>query len=130
MVLNLRIAASIKDRTAKDIWFAVLFFPAEIYLWERMGHFVRAWAKFFSKAQTDNWAAQAKAERGAGTAFLMPLVVLVVIVLGLILAWSQQSTAIQSGILSLGWPVLYITTMVMTVFMLRKTLRRHHGFKA
>jgi hypothetical protein len=27
-----------------------------------------------------------------------------------------------------GWPILYITTMVQTVFMLRKALRGHRGF--
>lgn len=127
-LLNLRIACSIKNRTAGDIWFALLFFPAEVYLWIRMGHFIRAWTKFFSKAQTDNWAAQANAERGRGTAFLMPLVTGAVIVGGAMYAWFQQTAAVQSAILSLGWPALYITTMVMTLLMLRKVLRRHRGY--
>lgn len=127
-VLNLRIAYSIKGRTARDIWFALLFFPAEIYLWMRMGHFLRAWAKFFSKAQTDNWAAQAKAERGRGTAFLTPLLAAALVIGGAMYAWFQQTAAVQSAILSLGWPVLYITTMVMTLLMVRKALRRHHGY--
>lgn len=127
-VLNLRIACSIKGRNARDVWFALLFFPAEIYLWIRMGHFIRAWSKFFGKAQTDNWAAQARAERGRGAAFLTPVVVFTVVVGGAMYAWFQQSAGIQSAILSLGWPVLYITTIVMTLFMVRKTLRRHRGF--
>lgn len=127
-VLNLRIAYSIKGRTARDIWFALLFFPAEIYLWMRMGHFLRAWAKFFSQAQTDNWAAQAKAERGRGTAFLTPLLAAALVIGGAMYAWFQQTAAVQSAILSLGWPVLYITTMVMTLLMVRKALRRHHGY--
>lgn len=128
VVLNLRIAMSIKGHTARDILFALLFFPSEIYLWIRMGHFIRAWAKFFSKAQTDNWAAQAKAEGGRGSAFLAPLVVAALIVGGAMYAWFQQPAGVQSAILSLGWPLLYITTMVMTFFMLRKAVRRHHGF--
>lgn len=128
-VLNLRIAASIKGRRPRDIWFALLFFPAEIYLWMRMGHFVRAWAKFFGKAQTDNWAAQAKAEGGRGAAFLTPVLVGAVVISGSMYAWFQQPAAIQSAILSLGWPVLYITTLVMTLFMLRKAVRRHRGFR-
>lgn len=127
-LLNLRIASSIQGRTARDIWFALLFIPAEIYLWMRMGHFLRAWAKFFSKAQTDNWAAQAKAERGRGTAFLTPLLAAALVVGGAMYAWFEQTAAVQSAILSLGWPVLYITTMVMTLLMLRKTVRRHHGY--
>lgn len=127
-LLNLRIALSIKGRGARDIWFALLFFPAEIYLWMRMGHFLRAWAKFFGKAQTDNWAAQAKAERGREAAYLAPLAIGAVVVGGAMYAWFQQSPAIQSGILSLGWPMLYITTLVMTLLMIRKAVRRHHGF--
>lgn len=127
-LLNLRIALSMKNRTARDIWFALLFLPAEIYLWIRMGHFLRAWTKFFGKAQTDNWAAQAKAERGRGTAFLMPLVIGAAVVAAAMYAWFQQTAAVQSAILALGWPALYITTIVMTLLMLRKVLRRQHGY--
>lgn len=94
-----------------------------------MGHFVRAWAKFFTSHQTDNWAAQARAERGAGYAYLMPAVVAVIIGAGLVYAWAQLPVQLQSDILAIGWPVLYITTMVQTAFMLRKALRRHRGFR-
>lgn len=128
IILNLRIAASIRGKSGKDIAFALLAIPAEIYLWLRMGHFVRAWTKFFTSTQTDNWAAQARAERGAGSAHVMPAVVFAIISVGLVAAWLQQPVDLQSAILSVGWPVLYITTMVQTAFMLRKALRRHRGF--
>ncbi len=128
VILNLRIALSIQGKTGKDIAFALLALPAEIYLWLRMGHFVRAWSKFFTSTQTDNWAAQARAERGSGSAYLMPAAVFLVVVAGMIYAWLQLPVGLQSGILSVGWPVLYITTMVQTTFMLRKTLRGHRGF--
>ncbi|WAP50421.1 glycosyltransferase family 2 protein [Arthrobacter sp. ATA002] len=129
VVLNLRIALSVSKRSPRDIAFALLAVPAEIYLWLRMGHFVRAWAKFFTSHQTDNWAAQARAERGAGYAYLMPAVVAVIIGAGLVYAWAQLPVQLQSDILAIGWPVLYITTMVQTAFMLRKALRRHRGFR-
>jgi hypothetical protein len=58
----------------------------------------------------------------------MPAVVFAIISVGLIAAWLQQPVDLQSAILSVGWPVLYITTMVQTAFMLRKALRRHRGF--
>lgn len=128
VILNVRIAMSIKGRTGRDIAFALLVLPAEAYLWLRMGHFVRAWSKFFTSAQTDNWAAQARAERGAGSAYLMPAIVLAVIAGGVVFAWLQMSVDLRSAILSIGWPILYITTMVQTVFMLRKALRGHRGF--
>jgi biofilm PGA synthesis N-glycosyltransferase PgaC len=130
IVLNLRIALSIRGKTGRDIAFALLAIPAEAYLWLRMGHFVRAWSKFFASAQTDNWAAQARAERGAGSAHLMPAIVLAVIAGGMIFAWLQMSVDLRSAILSIGWPILYTTTMVQTVFMLRKALRGHRGFHA
>ena len=64
--LNFRVARSMAFAHKRDYLFGVLLVPAEIYMWIRMGHFVRAWLKFFSSQQTDNWAAQAKAERGKG----------------------------------------------------------------
>ena len=36
--------------------------------------------------------------------------------------------SVQSAILSLGWPILYIATLAQTVFMLRKLVRRHRSF--
>ncbi|MBD7994161.1 glycosyltransferase family 2 protein [Arthrobacter sp. Sa2CUA1] len=129
VILNLRIALSIQNRSARDIAFALFALPAEIYLWLRIGHFVRAWTKFFSRQQTDNWAAQARAERGAGYGFLMPALVALVIAAGLTFAWLNLPSNLQSAVLAIGWPILYITTLVQTTFMLRKALRRHHGFK-
>ena len=78
ILLNVRIAYSMKDRTWRDIAFAALGLPAEIYMWLRAGHFVRAWAKFLSKVKVDNWAEQAKAEHGSGNSYLTPLIVLAV----------------------------------------------------
>ena len=46
--------------------------PAEVYMWLQAGHFVRAWTKFLSRVQVDNWAEQAKAERGSGNSYLVP----------------------------------------------------------
>jgi poly-beta-1,6-N-acetyl-D-glucosamine synthase len=128
MLLNLRLALAMKDKSASDLLYAALFFPAELYMFIRMGHFVSAWAQFLAKSDQDNWAAQANAEKGKGSAYVMPLVVLLAVVSGAIYAWSQQSVGVQSAILSLGWPVLYLATIAQSVFMLRKLVRRHRGF--
>lgn len=128
-LLNLRLALAMKDKSASDLLYAGLAFPAEMYMWIRMGHFVSAWAQFFAKTDQDNWAAQANAEKGKGSAYVMPLVVLVAIVAAATYAWTQQSVEIQSAILSLGWPILYIATIAQTVFMARKLFRRHRGFQ-
>ena len=67
ILLNLRIALSIKDRTWKDVAFAATGIGAEVYMWLKAGHFVRAWTKFLSRVQTDNWAEQAKPNAAPGT---------------------------------------------------------------
>ncbi|XVV10344.1 glycosyltransferase family 2 protein [Actinoplanes sp. CA-131856] len=127
-LLNLRLALSMKDKSASDILYAALALPAELYMWIRMGHFVSAWTQFLAKTDKDNWAAQANAEKGKGSAYVMPLVVLLAVLGGATYAWSQQSVSVQSAILSLGWPILYIATIAQTVFMMRKLFRRHRGF--
>ncbi|GIM88345.1 glycosyltransferase family 2 protein [Paractinoplanes toevensis] len=128
MLLNFRLALAMKDKSASDLLYAFLIIPAELYMWIRMGHFVSAWTQFLAQSDKDNWAAQANAEKGKGSAYVMPLVVLFAILAGGIYAWSQQSVGVQSAILSLGWPILYIATIAQTVFMLRKLVRRHRGF--
>jgi biofilm PGA synthesis N-glycosyltransferase PgaC len=127
-LLNLRIAASMHDKSASDIFYALLLAPAELYMWIRMGHFMTAWVQFFARVEKDNWAAQAAAERGRGSAYVMPAVCAVATFVVLIVAWSQQSVAIQSAILSIGWPVLYLVTVLQTLFMIKKLVRRQRGF--
>ncbi|WP_306204042.1 glycosyltransferase family 2 protein [Actinoplanes sp. RD1] len=127
-LLNLRLALAMKDKSASDLLYAALIVPAELYMWIRMGHFVSAWTQFLAQTDKDNWAAQANAEKGKGSAYVMPLVVLIAVLGGAIYAWTQQSVAVQSAILSLGWPILYLATIAQTVFMLRKLVRRHRGF--
>ncbi len=128
VLLNLRIAWSMKNRNWRDVVFAGTGVPAEIYMWLRAGHFLRAWAKFLSRVQTDNWAAQAKAERGSGNSHLVPLAVVLVSFVVVGWTWFQLPTLIQTSILWLGWPVLYVVTIAQTVVMIGKLLRRQRGF--
>ncbi len=129
ILLNVRIAMSMKERTWKDMFFAGSGIGAEVYMWLRAGHFVRAWVKFLSKVQTDNWAEQAKAERGSGNSHLVPLIVLGVSFTVLGWTWFQLPALIQSSILWLGWPVLYVVTIAQTIVMFAKLIRRQHGYK-
>jgi len=129
ILLNVRIAFSMKNRNARDVLFAATGIPAEIYMWLRAGHFVRAWAKFLSRVKVDNWAEQAKAERGSGKAYLTPLIVLGVSFLVLGYTWFQLPILIQTSILWLGWPVLYVVTIAQTVVMISKLFRRQRGYK-
>lgn len=129
ILLNVRIAMSIKDRSWQDVLFAASGIGAEVYMWLRAGHFVRAWVKFLSKVQTDNWAEQAKAERGSGTSHLVPLIVLGVSFVVLGWTWFELPALIQSSILWLGWPVLYVVTIAQTIVMFAKLIRRQHGYR-
>jgi hypothetical protein len=117
-----------RDKGPSDVLYAALFLPAEAYMWIRMGHFLTAWAQFFGRVEKDNWAAQAAAERGRGKAYIMPAIFAVAVFGVLIFAWSRQSIDVKSTILSVGWPVLYVVTILQTVFMLKKLFRRQRGF--
>jgi len=129
ILLNFRTAMSMKSRTWKDIVFAIGFLPAEIYMWVRIGHFVRAWTKFASNKQVDNWAEQAKAERGSGNAHLVPLLVGLAAAAAMVFIWMQLPIVIQSTILWIGWPILGVTTVLQTLTMFFTLIKRHRGYK-
>lgn len=129
ILLNLRIALSMKKRNVRDILFAVLVFPAEFYMWIRMGHFIRAWSKFASNKKVDNWAEQAKAERGSGNAHLAPLLFVLAAIIAIVAAWTQLSPVVQSTILWAGWPVLGVITVLQTLSMFGKLIRRQRGYR-
>jgi poly-beta-1,6-N-acetyl-D-glucosamine synthase len=127
-LLNLRLAMAMHDKSAADLLYAGTVVGAELYMWVRMGHFLTAWTQFFARVEKDNWAAQASAEKGRGSAYVFPAIIAAVVFVVLIFAWGQQTIYVQAAILSIGWPVLYLITVIQTLFMLRKMLRRHRGF--
>ncbi|MCM0621324.1 glycosyltransferase family 2 protein [Nocardioides bruguierae] len=130
--LNFRVAHSMEFRNRRDYLFVLLVFPAELYMVIRMGHFVRAWWKFFSQQQTDNWAAQAKAERGKGVAWLYPFA----LVAGLWLAawggwqYGPLTPDLKSDVLFVGWRLLGVITVLQTVWMIIKATKRYRGYTA
>ncbi|WP_230487021.1 glycosyltransferase family 2 protein [Nocardioides anomalus] len=128
--LNYRVARSMAFANRKDYVFALTFAPAEVYMWIRMGHFVRAWVKFFSRTQTDNWAAQAKAERGKGSSYLYPFLALLVFLAAAAAIWLQLPVGVRSDTLAVCWPILGILTVLQTAWMSLKALRRYRGYKA
>ncbi|OZD31249.1 glycosyl transferase [Rhodococcus sp. 06-1477-1B] len=129
MLLNLRIARTMKNVNRTDVLFAVLFFPAEVFMWIRISHFVRSWTRFLSRKKVDNWAMQAKAERGGGLGHWTPMVVLVAVAIALAVIWVMVGPMVQSSILWIGWPIVGVVTVLQTLLMFSKLVRRHHGFK-
>lgn len=130
--LNFRVARSMQFANRRDYLFVLLVFPAELYMVTRMGHFVRAWWKFFSHQQTDNWAAQAKAERGKGSAWLYPFVLVSVLLAALfsVWHWGPVPADLKSDVLYVGWRLLGVITVLQTAWMIIKASKRYKGFKA
>ena len=129
MLLNLRIARTMKACNTRDVLFAVLFFPAEIFMWIRLGHFLRSWSRFLSKKKVDNWAMQAKAESGrGGLGYWTPLILLVIVLAAMAVIWNLIGPIAQSSILWVGWPIVGVVTVLQTVLMLSKLFRRQNGY--
>ncbi|MFZ8758306.1 glycosyltransferase family 2 protein [Microbacterium sp. HMH0099] len=129
MLLNLRIARTMLNVNRTDVLFAILFFPAEIFMWIRISHFVRSWTRFLSRKKVDNWAMQAKAERGGGLGHWTPMIVLIAVAIALAVIWVMVGPMVQSSILWIGWPIVGVVTVLQTLLMFSKLVRRHHGFK-
>lgn len=130
MMLNLRMALTIKNHDTRDVLFAVLLLPAEAYMWIRLSHFVRSWSRFLSRKKVDNWAMQAKAERGGGLGHWTPLIILIAILAAMAVIWTFFiPTVVQSTILWIGWPIVGAVTVLQTLGMFMKLFRRQHGYK-
>ncbi|MFT4051565.1 MAG: glycosyltransferase family 2 protein [Microbacterium sp.] len=129
VLLNLRIASSMKERDANDVLFAVLIVPAEVYMWVRISHFLRSWARFLSHKKVDNWALQAKAERGGGNGHWVPLLIVLAVAVAVTVVWTMLPVMLQSTILWIGWPIVGVITVTQTLSMFLKLIRRQHGYK-
>lgn len=130
ILLNLRTALSMHDRSAKDVAFALLFLPGELYMWLKLGHFIRSWAKFLSRQEVDNWGAQAAAERGkANNAYLQPVLYLAVFFGLLTLTWTQLPLLVKEIALWFAWPTLAVLAGMQTLGMAFKLLRKQKGYR-
>ncbi|QEW04751.1 glycosyltransferase family 2 protein [Microbacterium lushaniae] len=129
ILLNVRIARTMQNCNGRDLLFAATFIPAEIFMWIRISHFVRSWTRFLSRKQVDNWAMQAKAEKGGGLGHWAPFIVLLAVAVAMAVIWNLVGPVAQSSILWIGWPIVGVVTVLQTLLMFGKLIRRHHGFK-
>ena len=105
-------------------------FPAEIFMWVRISHFLRSWTRFLSRKKVDNWAMQAKAERGGGSiGHWVPFIMLAIVAIAVAVIWNMLDPVAQSAILWVGWPIVGVVTVIQTVLMSFRLFRRHQGFK-
>lgn len=128
IALNTRMAMTMKNRSSRDILFGLLLVPAEIYMWIRCSHFLRSWARFLSRKKVDNWALQAKAERGGGFGHWVPMFVAIGVVAAMVAVWMMLPIMVQSTVLWIGWPIVGVITVVQTLSMFVKLIRRQNGF--
>jgi biofilm PGA synthesis N-glycosyltransferase PgaC len=129
-ILNFRVAHSIKDASWRDYAFALLWLPSEMYIWARIGHFVRAWSSFFSRSEADNWALQSRAESGKRTlSYLAPYGVALVACLALVLVFLQLPMGWKSDVLYVSWTALAIVTILQSAWLFLKSLRHYRGYK-
>ena len=131
-VLNVRSALRVPDRTRSDVVYAALLVPAEFYLWFQIAVTTAAWTQVLSGSRADAWAAQSKAESGASRGWWK----IVAVVTGLAAAayvvamlWQRCSPELQAHVLTTGWAVLSVLTLLQCVVMLRRILRRYHGLR-
>lgn len=129
VLLNVRIARTMQNCDTRDLLFAATFIPAEIFMWVRISHFVRSWTRFLSRKKVDNWAMQAQAEKGGGLGHWAPLVVLLAVAVAMAVIWNMVGPVVQSSILWIGWPIVGVVTVLQTLLMFGKLIRRHHGYK-
>jgi biofilm PGA synthesis N-glycosyltransferase PgaC len=129
ILLNLRVAFTMKNRNARDVLFAALIFPAEVFMWIRLSHFIRSWTRFLSRKKVDNWALQAKAEKGGGSSHWMPFILVIVSVIAMAVIWTMLGASVQSTILWIGWPIVGVVTVLQTLEMVFTLLRRYQGYK-
>ena len=105
-------------------------FPAEIFMWIRLSHFLRSWTRFLSRKKVDNWAMQAKAERGgASIGHWTPFILLAAALVAMAIIWNMLGPVVQSSILWIGWPIVGVVTVLQTLLMFSKLLRRYQGYK-
>lgn len=130
VLLNVRIARTMKNYDQRDILFAALVFPAEIFMWIRLSHFVRSWTRFLSRKKVDNWAMQAQAERGGGSiGYWAPFIILALVLIAMAVIWNMLGPVVQTSILWVGWPIVGVVTVLQTLLMATKLFRRHQGYR-
>jgi hypothetical protein len=135
-MLNVRIAWHVPGRRFGDLLFGVVLFPAELWLLFRIYSTGLSWLNVLFGKKRDGWAAQAAAERGAGSGggFMGKLVLAAVLAIltsgGLVYWWlTLAGPLVQRQVLTAGWGALAMLTTVRTISVLIKLLKPTRGYR-
>ena len=136
IAVNIKVAWRVPDRKAADIVYSLLAFPAELWMWTRMYSTVMSWLNIWFGARRDGWAAQAAAEsgKGGGSSAIGKLIgafaLVAVLVAGGTWWWIEKAgPAVQRAVLTTGWSVATVLTIVLTGFALLKVLKPTRGYR-
>jgi cellulose synthase/poly-beta-1,6-N-acetylglucosamine synthase-like glycosyltransferase len=124
VLLNLKLFFKLPKRTVGDFFFAILYFPTEIYLWFRLAGFVTSWSAAMG-TKKDRWAGQKAAENGRGngaSAVAVLLGMLLVLLIGMVIGLSVMPRHMADQTVSVGWVAMQVLTIVLSVQIALKLL--------
>jgi biofilm PGA synthesis N-glycosyltransferase PgaC len=132
VLLNLKLAWRVPNRTPADLIGAVLLVPVELYLVMRVCCTTASWVNVLVGIKRDGWAQQARAEQG-GTGgpgkILGAMLIVAAGVAGVVYAWIHSPLFIQRDILTVGWAGLAIITVLQTLMMVFRIVRPNRGLR-
>ena len=132
VLLNLKIAWRVPNRTAGDLIAAGLLVPVEIYLVVRIACATASWANVLAGIKRDGWASQARAEQGGSNGpvkMLAGLLLVALIATGAVIGWLHAPLIVQQRILTVGWGVLATITAVQVLIMVIRIFRPTRGLR-
>ena len=132
ILLNLKIAWRVPNRTAGDLIAAGLLIPVEIYLVVRVACTTASWAHVLAGIKRDGWASQARAEQGGsnGPVKMLAAVLLVALIAaGAVHGWLHAPLFVQQRTLTVGWGVLATITALQTLVMIIRIIRPTRGLR-
>lgn len=138
IALNVKIAWRVPDRRPADIVYALLVVPAELWMVTRMWSTLVSWLNIWFGARRDGWAAQAAAESGKGgggnSAVIGKLLASALAIgTGVAVAtwwWIEKAgPVIQRQVLTTGWGIASVLTIILTAFALIKVFKPTRGYR-
>ena len=132
VLLNLKLAWRVPNRTTADLIGAVLLVPVELYLIMRVCCATASWVNVLAGIKRDGWAQQARAEQGGAGGpgkILGAMLVVAILVGGAVYGWIHSPLFVQRDILTVGWAGLAIITALQTVMMVFRILRPSRGLR-
>lgn len=130
--VNLRAVWKTPHRKPMDVVFALLVFPAELYLLFQLAVGVVSWAHVLVGAERNGWENQYRAEKGnsgnLGKIFLA-VVGVGAFLYSVSIGWTYVNSDMQDKLLTAGWILVAGVTLTNCARMLFKLLRPARGFR-